>query len=478
MGGGIATSIERDTLWIVIVDNGIDSNYVISNKTLGGCTGGGLAIINNCRISNNIIKNNVAKNLINTSYWAQGAGACIFSIFDSLNKVAIIQNNQFLNNSNNSNKAYGGGMKAAGGMHFTISNNTFIGNRVESNISITDCWGAGLEAGNFLPGSVISGNTFKNNYSEKTYGGLMLYSAFDNIEPVLVENNYFINNVAETYGGALGNDYCHIILQNNVFSGNHAGIRGGALYLNCSYSVTELYHHLAIILNNSFSENTATYGGAIYSYYAKPLIINSIFWGDSAANGPEIYLAATSDTVEIAYSTINPDFIHGNLNVGGNNINEDPLYTHPELLTIGDFSPCKNAGTEVYTCHCGDLNNCPHYDINGTTRPLNGGFDMGAWEEIMTGIPGRGIPNSELRIANWPNPVISSAIFSYFLQEPSSVTIQIFNSVGQIVDEPLKCWQQKGDQKIKWNSGSLPAGMYYYRIQAGKQLGSGKMVKN
>ena len=34
----------------------------------------------------------------------------------------------------------------------------------------------------------------------------------------------------------------------------------------------------------------------------------------------------------------------------------------------------------------------------------------------------------------------------------------------------------KGEQQVKWNAEGLPAGIYYYRIQTGTQVGSGKMI--
>jgi hypothetical protein len=37
--------------------------------------------------------------------------------------------------------------------------------------------------------------------------------------------------------------------------------------------------------------------------------------------------------------------------------------------------------------------------------------------------------------------------------------------------------QSKGVQKVQWNAKGLPAGMYYFRIQAGDKTGSGKIVK-
>ncbi len=101
-----------------------------------------------------------------------------------------------------------------------------------------------------------------------------------------------------------------------------------------------------------------------------------------------------------------------------------------------------------------------------------GAYDLKAWGQ------GAGkITNYELRISNWPNPFAESTTFRYTLKESLLVNIQVFNGFGQLVAEPVNTNQAKGEQTLQWNSGNLPAGMYYYRIRAGKQVGSGKMVK-
>jgi hypothetical protein len=46
-----------------------------------------------------------------------------------------------------------------------------------------------------------------------------------------------------------------------------------------------------------------------------------------------------------------------------------------------------------------------------------------------------------------------------------------------MVSEPLNACQTKGKQKVVWNAENLPAGIYFYRIQAGKEVGGGKIVK-
>jgi|GEM_PF-6284971 len=56
----------------------------------------------------------------------------------------------------------------------------------------------------------------------------------------------------------------------------------------------------------------------------------------------------------------------------------------------------------------------------------------------------------DLRSTNFPNPVSQSITFSCSLKEPGHVTIQIFNSFGQQVDEPLNANQSKGKQQATW----------------------------
>jgi len=75
-----------------------------------------------------------------------------------------------------------------------------------------------------------------------------------------------------------------------------------------------------------------------------------------------------------------------------------------------------------------------------------------------------------------PNPLSSTTTLTYTIDEPSTVTITIFNPQGQLIEQ-IEQEQHKGEQKVEWNAEGLPAGMYYFRIQAGDKVGGGKMVK-
>jgi len=75
-----------------------------------------------------------------------------------------------------------------------------------------------------------------------------------------------------------------------------------------------------------------------------------------------------------------------------------------------------------------------------------------------------------------PNPFSTSTTLSYSLTESSTITISIFNPQGQLI-EMIEQVQPKGKQQMQWNAEGLPAGMYYFRIQAGDKVGRGKMIK-
>ncbi len=82
---------------------------------------------------------------------------------------------------------------------------------------------------------------------------------------------------------------------------------------------------------------------------------------------------------------------------------------------------------------------------------------------------------NSITIYQYPNPFTTSTTLSYTLSKPSTVTINIFNPQGQLVEKIVQ-EQTKGEQKVQWNAEGLSIGMYYFWIQAGDKVGGGKMV--
>jgi hypothetical protein len=88
------------------------------------------------------------------------------------------------------------------------------------------------------------------------------------------------------------------------------------------------------------------------------------------------------------------------------------------------------------------------------------------------------ISNNALRVTIYPNPVNQTTIFSYTLKEPGLVKLNIYDHFGRLVFRPVNSYQLSGKHEEIWNSGDLHTGIYFYRIEAGKQIGRGKLVVN
>jgi len=75
-----------------------------------------------------------------------------------------------------------------------------------------------------------------------------------------------------------------------------------------------------------------------------------------------------------------------------------------------------------------------------------------------------------------PNPFTSSTTLSYKIKQPEKVSLKIYNPLGQLIYQTQDN-QQQGKQELIWNAEGCAEGIYYYNLQAGKQMFSGKIIK-
>ena len=66
---------------------------------------------------------------------------------------------------------------------------------------------------------------------------------------------------------------------------------------------------------------------------------------------------------------------------------------------------------------------------------------------------------------NFPNPFNPVTTIRYFLPEKNHVTVAVFDMLGQQVSLLINDEQSTGYHSVVFNSGHLPSGLYYYKIE-------------
>ncbi|OWY20891.1 T9SS C-terminal target domain-containing protein [Sphingobacteriales bacterium UPWRP_1] len=78
----------------------------------------------------------------------------------------------------------------------------------------------------------------------------------------------------------------------------------------------------------------------------------------------------------------------------------------------------------------------------------------------------------------YPNPVANEAVFEFELETAATVTLSVYNSNGQIIQQPVaEIRLEAGKQKITLPVNNLHSGAYLLTLQAGQQSVTTKFVK-
>ncbi len=230
--------------------------------------------------------------------------------------------------------------------------------------------GAGMECYQDS-GIVIRNCTFIGNNASSSGGGLFCYTS----SGITVDRCAFINNYARGGGGAMACYYgSNIVFSNCLIYGNtSANFRPG---IWCFYTSPT-------IVNCTLVDNKGC--GISCERNSNPNIYNCIL----SNQGPEI----TGGTPCVQYSCVQGGW------PGSGNINKSPSFVNPGQSDyhLSNGSPCINAASEIVSATM---------DLDGTSRPLGSGVDMGAFEAPATYLQGSGmdyIPTRRYVRANAPS---------------------------------------------------------------------------
>lgn len=69
---------------------------------------------------------------------------------------------------------------------------------------------------------------------------------------------------------------------------------------------------------------------------------------------------------------------------------------------------------------------------------------------------------------NYPNPFNPETTIEYFIAKPGKTSITIYNVIGKIIEIFDEGFQNIGNNRIIFNGGKYPSGIYYYKIKSGE----------
>lgn len=384
---------------------------------------------------------------------------------------------------------HGGAMGIRYSDKVRISNCTFINNFASLNGGAIY-----LEASS----SKINGCTFIENHCGPAvfpwgYGGAV---CSDNASPVIF-GNHFAYNSSTGVGGGVAIRFKDAPVNNNSFENNYSGLGGAIAYLHYyEYPFTQcnnlMFHNMAeffggaiacldggpTFVNNTLSENSATYGGAFYVKDTLiPNIYNCIFWENDATVGPEVYLWDAIASANFYFSDIQggPDLFGGSGGGAGytgiyeNNLDHDPQFSGPlwNSYNLLSSSPCIDMGTP----NTSGLQ-LPAVDLDGNPRLYNN-IDMGCYETLFTGIGLKTIPDDS-KILIYPNPAEDEVTIRSWMLDPGC-WINIFDFAGG----KLACFKAPLNQnEIKLDISDYTPGLYFVIIQNNEKImGQKQFVK-
>ncbi len=94
----------------------------------------------------------------------------------------------------------------------------------------------------------------------------------------------------------------------------------------------------------------------------------------------------------------------------------------------------------------------------------------------VAGIKERTIPQQFKLDQNYPNPFNPSTLISYQLPTLGHVTLDIYNILGEKVDELVNREESAGTYKVTFDASNLASGIYFYKLQAGNNVSVKKMI--
>jgi len=86
------------------------------------------------------------------------------------------------------------------------------------------------------------------------------------------------------------------------------------------------------------------------------------------------------------------------------------------------------------------------------------------------------LPISYSLSQNYPNPFNPTTTIQYNLSQSSTITIKIYDILGQEIETLVNTNQFAGEYEVNWNAQSYPSGIYFYQLKTDRFSQTKKLI--
>ena len=87
------------------------------------------------------------------------------------------------------------------------------------------------------------------------------------------------------------------------------------------------------------------------------------------------------------------------------------------------------------------------------------------------------VPGNVRLLAAYPNPFTTATTLAYELSAPRHVRLEVFDVLARRVAVLVDGWQPAGRHDVRFEAATLPAGLFFYRLDAGGERVQGRVAR-
>jgi len=127
--------------------------------------------------------------------------------------------------------------------------------------------------------------------------------------------------------------------------------------------------------------------------------------------------------------------------------------------------------TKYYSFNDYSLSNSGNYSYRLKQVDVDGSFKYSKIAQVNYSVP-----NEYSLLQNYPNPFNPSTTISYTLPESATVTIKIYDILGNEISTIVNEFKPAGNYSFHFDASNLKSGIYLYKMESGKYTAAKKFV--